>query len=399
MVYAQAGEMDHKMPPLRKVSPILKPVAARCNLRCRYCYYKRSHDTPDRGRIMGDRVLSRIVDEVIEIAARIGSKAEFTWHGGEPTLAGLDFFRQVVELQYARREASGHQDLQIVNSIQTNATLISEDWCELLKEHDVSLGVSLDGPGWLHNLNRTYASGRGSFEDVMRSIHLLQRYEIRFGALAVITRASIGHADDIFRFFVDQGIKQFELLPCTDLPGEREEDSLTIKPEEYASFMLESLDLWFAEDDPTTRIRFLESALQGILGVEPGLCSMSMDCCGAFPSIVPNGNVYFCDDYEGSEDMRIGNLLTTPLSMLLAEGTRHAEIRSQVHAVKQRCRDTCEWYPACGGGCPRHNRSGPYEQFGQQNYYCAAYRRILPQLLARSHEIMDATLAQATAYQ
>lgn len=374
------------LPTLGKLSPIIKPVAARCNIACDYCYYKNSHNNLAHGGRMSDEVLRRVVDEVVRLAAATGQPAEFTWHGGEPTLAGLEFYRRAVEYQ---RRAAEPANVALDNNIQTNATLLDREWMTFAKENNFTFGISLDGPRWLHDTHRVGHHGRGTFDEVMRSIRLLQESDLRFGVLAVITSASVGHAEEIIDFMIAHDLYQFDLSPCGELPG-TEGIKYTIRPEEYATFMISAFEHWLAYDDPKLEVRFFKQTLYGLLGAEPGLCSMSGKFCGAFPTITPNGDVFFCDNYEGSEDMLIGNLMDAPLDELLFRPTsRHLAVRREVWAAKQQCVG-CDWYRICGGGCPRYARSTINESYAQLNYFCPAYKKIIGHIAARARQILPA---------
>lgn len=336
---------------------------------------------------MSDLVLERVVKDIIFIAQKNhAQKVEFTWHGGEPTLAGLDFYQKAVQIQKREVEGTG---IDIDNNIQTNGTLINEKWAEFCKTQNFSFGVSLDGPKWLHDQHRHYVSGRGSFGKVINCINILKQYSIPFGVLAVVTDSSIGHAKEIMDFFIANEIYQFDFSPCAELPGTTGV-KYTISPQKYAEFMKEAFEHWLSYDNPKIEIRFLKQAIFGLMGAEPGLCSMGHNYCGVFPTITPNGDVFFCDNYEGSEDMFLGNLLKTPLYELIFEPhQRHTRIRTDIMNAKKACRD-CEWYDACGGGCPRYTRTGINQPFNNRNYFCNAYRNIMSYVAKRVIEITNA---------
>jgi uncharacterized protein len=246
-------------------------------------------------------------------------------------------------------------------------------------------------PPWLHDAHRFAVNGRGTFDRVRRGIRLLQENDLVFGVLAVVTRSSLGHAEAIIDFMVENDIFQFDLSPCGELPG-TPGGKHTIPPDDYAQFMIDAFEHWLAIDDPKLEIRHLKQMIYGLLGAEPGLCSMSSNTCGAFPTITPNGDVFFCDNYEGSEDMYLGNLMETPLDELLFHPqSRHLHIRRQVWLTKQRCAG-CEWFHACGGGCPRYNRDAINQPFAKNNYFCTAYKQIISHMAGRIEQIMPQAL-------
>ncbi|MDP2966425.1 MAG: SPASM domain-containing protein [Pelolinea sp.] len=370
---------------IRRISPIIKPIAAKCNLSCSYCYYKNTHTSDEYGNEMGFAVLARIIKDTISIAKHFDQKAEFTWHGGEPTLIGIDFFKQVVNLQKAEIDGT---EICVKNNIQSNAILINENWASFSKENNFTFGISIDGPKWLHDTHRQFASGLGSFDNVMKGINFLQTNNIKFAAIAVITEASFNHSEEIIDFFIDNGIFQFDLIPCAELPGSPNR-GYTISPDHYAKFMIDAFEHWLSYNNPDIQIRFLRQVVRGLLKAEPGLCSMGINYCGIFPTITPNGDVFFCDNYEGSEDMLVGNITSTPLQeIIFGHNSRHQQIRNSISFSKNQCLN-CEWKNVCGGGCPRHNRKGVNYEFSQNNYFCNSYKQIISYISPRINNILS----------
>lgn len=334
---------------------------------------------------MNKNVLKRIVRDIFSFAKTNNlKKAEFTWHGGEPTMAGIKFYREVVEIQ---NELELEFGIKTDNNIQTNCTLINNDWIDFLKENKFSLGISLDGPKEIHDTNRFYISGKGSFKKVMHCIELIQKNGIRYGTIAVVTNASIGHAKTIIDFFIKNNIYKFDFAPCAELPGTG--IKLTIEPENYANFCIEAFDHWLYYDKPDVEIRFFKQAIYGLLDANPGLCSMGGNIhCGIFPTITANGDVFFCDNYEGSEDMFLGNIMETNLTQLLSiSNSRHSKIRNKIVNVKHRC-SNCKWFKVCGGGCPRYSRLSVNHDFDRKNYFCSAYKRIFCHINNKINELL-----------
>jgi uncharacterized protein len=337
------------------VTFIIKPVGAACNLACDYCYF-RVH-CKSRATRIGDEILGRFISEYLALPQK---RFDFVWHGGEPLLAGLDFFKKVIRLQKPHRR----KGQKIFNGLQTNATLLNEDWVSFFKENRFHIGVSLDGPRDIHNIHRNYPSGKGSFNDVMKGISLLKGGEVSFAVLVVWAKDSLGHEKEIFEFLVETGIHKFDLLPCVLADGKEPKSSLT--PAEFARSMIKMFDLWWQLDNPEVRVRLFESAIRGVLGGKQSVCKFT-GACASYCTLDYNGEIYPCDNFVGMPDFVFDNIKKSNLHTVL-NGEKRQRFAVQTQNLPADC-VKCEWKNICNDGCVYHRylRRG---NLADKSYFC-----------------------------
>ncbi|MEA3344686.1 MAG: anaerobic sulfatase maturase [Chloroflexota bacterium] len=362
-------------------SVLVKPVSADCNLDCEYCFY---HDRPtdpyrDRKRHrMSSRVLRALLRQYMPLA---GANPSFGWQGGEPTLAGLDFFREVVKLEQ-RYGVSG----QVVgNGLQTNGTFIDEEWARFLAQYNFLVGVSLDGPQELHDHYRYNAAGDGSWQRVMDGIELLRQYGVAFNILTVVSDLTAQRPAEIYSFFREQGFEFMQFIPCVERdPKSGEIAPFSVKPQQYGDFLCELFDLWWNDGEPEASLRTFENVLAAYLGQEPETCEYR-ERCDSYVVIEYNGDVYPCDFFV-TEEWRLGNLLETPLEEIVRSPKREkfSSIKGRPYAE---CED-CPWDFICHHGCPRF-RLGPDGRFGQHHYLCPAFKQFFAYADERFRELAD----------
>lgn len=344
------------------VSSYIVKVTGSCNLACPYCYYFGA--TP---RVPGSQLDLNLVSKLIEEASQRAETVELIWHGGEPLVAGVDLFRRIIAHQ---ANVSVKVGTRFRNLVQTNGTLLNDEWLQLFLEADFGIGVSLDGPAWLHNLTRPYLSGRGSFERAVRGVRLLQESSIPFSVLSVVGKPSLGHADEIFDFFLDSQIKRFDFLPMVEVKGGQEnrhaiaENSL--ERGDFAQFMKRIFDLWYARDDPSIHVRYLDNVITGLLGGRPSTCKFN-GSCSEYVSVNHDGTVLPCDNFTGYGELVFGNLHTNSLDELLDGPIRQA-FKESVSTTRVEC-STCKFLSACGGGCNKYSYMWN-QSFQDQNYFC-----------------------------
>ena len=354
-----------------------KPVGAQCNLACKYCYYlEKSGLYPHQGsHFMTEELLESFVKQYI--AAQTQREVLFTWHGGEAMLKPLSFYQKVVELQ--RKYADGHI---VDNCLQTNGTLITEEWCAFLRDHQWLVGVSLDGPREVHDLFRKDRQGRGSFDRVMRGIGLLNRYGVEWNAMAVVNRINAQQPLGFYHFFKDIGCHYIQFTPVVErespvlvppIGGCHDKEEVRVTPESVQSeqwgyFLCAIFDEWVAGDVGNYYVQLFDATLANWVGVEPDVCSMARNCGNALV-MEYNGDVYSCDHFV-FQDYKLGNIRQQPLASL-GYGERQNQFRKLKTALPSRCR-RCEYEFACHGECPK-NRIIPTEHLGL-NYLCEGYR-------------------------
>ena len=313
---------------------------------------------------MSPEVLESFLRQYMSLA---GSNPSFGWQGGEPTLAGLDFFRQVVRLQQ-RFGVSG----QVVgNGLQTNGLLIDREWAQFLAQYNFLVGISLDGPRELHDHYRRNAAGQGSWQRVMDSIELLRQRNVAFNILSVVNHLTAQSPADIYGFFREQGFDFVQFIPCVERdPQSGELTPFSVTPQQWGDFLCELFDAWWHGGEPEISLRTFENTLAAYLGQEPESCE-HRDRCDSYVVIEYNGDVYPCDFFVTVE-WRLGNLLKTPLSQIV----RHPKVREFSRAKAQSYAECegCPWDFICHHGCSRF-RLGPDGHFGQHHTLCPALKQ------------------------
>lgn len=354
------------------VTPVVKPVSTRCNLRCIYCYHwgQQKHLSV-RGKRMEPDLLRSLIGQVFACSPRL---ARFIWHGGEPLLAGLPFFEEAVRIQ--KSLANGKP---VVNSIQTNGTLINEQWASFFAREKWRVGVSLDGPREIHNANRVTATGKGSFEMTMQGISVLRGHGLEPGLGAVVTRASLGREEGIFEFFRNLGLN-FDLSPYILGPDPTDKaKAVAITPQEFAGFVCKVFDFWWTLDNPNLKVRILGNGVQAALGRTPKLCSLSGNC-DHFVGVDSNGDVYPCGRFLRRPEVLFGNLKESDLTEIL-EGDRYRGYTRKANSLSKGCEE-CPWFYACHGGCTyeRYKEGGA---FRSRTSLCSAYKAIYAHVTAK----------------
>lgn len=396
-----------------------KPVGARCNLDCGYCFYlEKEAYYPERERYrMSDEVLEAYVRRYID--AQTTPEVEFTWQGGEPTLMGIDFFERAVALQ--KRHARGKT---IRNTLQTNGTLLDDAWCSFLAREGFLVGLSLDGPPALHDAARPDKQGRGSFEAVMLGLQALNRHGVEFNVLVTVSSANVGHGRAVYRFLREQGVRFIQFNPVVERaappagtsvvqlhfaqPPRLSQGELKIDPkpaltaasvdaEAYGNFLIEVFDEWTARDVGDVHVMNFEWALAAWCQLPATACIFAARC-GKAAIVEHDGSVYACDHFMYPE-YRLGNLLTEDPVSLLAQPAQVAFGAAKENTLPGQCR-TCEYRFACHGECPKNRFIASRDGEPGLNYLCAGYfkyfRHITPMmnrmaaLLAQGRDVVEA---------
>ncbi|MDO5562552.1 MAG: anaerobic sulfatase maturase [Synergistaceae bacterium] len=366
----------------RAYAIMAKPVGSACNLRCSYCYYIGKDKLFGRTESMGYDVLKRYISENIRIHGRRAA-VEFAWHGGEPTLRGLDFYRRAMELQ--REYGTGRK---ILNNIQTNGTFIDEEWCAFLRDNKFAVGLSVDGPEQLHDANRKGVKGDGSFSRAIDAARLFKKFGVPFNVLATVNSVNAGHPAEVYD--LASSLSDFiQFLPVVERGGELitvppgihtadEDISVTpqsVSPESYGDFLCKIFDIWASRDVGEKFVQMFEAAIGNMTGRPAGIC-VHEAVCGHTASLEADGSLYSCDRYTFDE-YRLGNIMDSPLDELMesnrAFGTHKAELT-------QECEE-CRWLPLCRGGCPK-DRFLPTADGKYKNYLCAGYKKFFSHIAA-----------------
>lgn len=364
-----------------------KPAGPQCNLRCSYCFYLEKEALfPSRtSRRMDDATLEAFVRGYIE--SQPGTFVGFAWQGGEPTLLGVEYFRKAVALQ--RRHANGRQ---IRNALQTNGTLLDDEWGAFLSDNDFLVGISIDGPKPIHDRNRVDPRGRGTWAATMRGLQVLRRHKVEFNTLTCVTRANADKPLEIYRFLLDAGSRFLQFIPVVErLPGnvEREQGlSLGMPPASSASdsarvtdwsvggtawgaFLIAIFERWVRRDVGNVEVQLFDDALRRWIGLPGGLC-VHADVCGRSLAIEHDGSVYSCDHYVYPE-YRLGNVRDEPLAAMVDSARQAAFGLDKREGLPRRCL-ACRVRFACNGGCPKHRFAMTDDGEPGLNHLCDGYR-------------------------
>lgn len=373
------------MPPL---SLLIKPVSGSCNMRCEYCFYAdeaQNRSAPCLGRLSPED-MCRIADKALRYAE---GSCTFAFQGGEPTLAGLPFYRALSD--YVDRAAP--RGLQVRYAVQTNGYALDEDWAKWFAGHDVLVGISLDGPEDIHDRYRRDAAGNGTYRRVMDSIRLLEEYGVDFNILTVVSAANARHGHRLYRFFREQGFRYQQYIECLDPLGEipgGHEYSLT--PERYGQFLRAVFDGWYQDMKAGRYVynRYFENLMMILAGQRPESCNLQGVCSPQWV-IEADGSVYPCDFYA-LDQWKLGNLLTDSFPRLEA-ARRELDFAAPSRRLHEDCR-ACRWLPLCRGGCRRCREplSGPDPG---KNRFCEAYRSFLEYAAPRLSEVLRLLRARA----
>ena len=379
---------------LRHYAIEVKPIGAACNLRCEYCYYlgkdniSRVANSAEHGGVMSNEVLESYGRQVIKIHGR-DAEIEFAWHGGEPTLCGIPFFERAMALQ--RKYGEGRR---ILNTLQTNGTLLTDDWCRFFRDHHFRIGLSIDGPEHLHNIYRKDAHGEGTFSRMMAGLELLQKHGVEFNTLTTVNAANADHAKEVYAFlreFSDfmQFLPVVESIPQAGggnvalPPGIYSKQPHHLAPfsvpaEAYGKFLCTILDEWTRHKDIGRKfVQVFEATLGNMTRRPAGLC-VHEAVCGHCGVIEKNGDLYRCDRYVFPE-YRIGNILDAPLHDMMQTNRRFGEYK--LDSLPPVCLH-CDVADLCFGGCPKdrlNERLALSAETGtavteRRNYLCPGYR-------------------------
>lgn len=348
---------------LGQMVPTIKVVSAGCNMRCRYCYYRQRNQCEIK--IMEEKILRAVITKTIEFSD--DDPVVFVWHGGEPLLAGIDFYKKVVSIEEEVR-----QGRNVNNYLQTNLTLVSKKWAYFFAKHNFNIGVSIDGPQEIHDYCRLFRNGRGSFQSAVRGLKELQGAGLRPGAIALISRICVGYEEEIFNFFVDTGINKFLLKPCYEIdPLAKKPTDYSISPEDYAQFMIKIMEIWLEKDDPNISIRNLEQIMIKLAGGNPSLCEFS-GRCWLFPNVDFDGSVGPCNSFPVNKHS-YGNILHRNWKELFnSSGFLH--FMDDIGGSRSFC-NGCEWMENCHGCCPRYSFSQEKSSW-HGNIFCKAKKKL-----------------------
>ena len=353
----------------REFQVFVKPVGAVCNLDCQYCYYRdKSSLYPAADKFqMTDSLLEKYIVQHLEAAS--GPDVNFSWHGGEPTTLGINFFQKAVELQRKHKPIGW----RVRNGIQTNGILLDEEWCNFLASEDFSVGLSLDGPAELHDSYRVTRGGQSTHAQTMHAYELLRKMQIHTDILCVVHHLNVRAPLAVYRFFRSIGCQYLGFLPAVEQSPKTATGVSPHTPpaEEYGAFLCKIFDEWIARDVDRIMIQTFEEAARPALGLEHSLC-VFRETCGQIPVLEHNGDFFPCDHFVDPEH-RLGNICETPLSRLLESEAQRNFGAAKRNTLPRYCLD-CEVLALCNGGCLKYRFIRTPDGKPGLNYLCAGLK-------------------------
>ena len=379
---------------------MLKPAGAHCNLACKYCYYlekNKLYPTAQR-HLMSDEMLEQFTREYIE--AQTMSQVLFTWHGGEPLLRSIDFYRKALSLQ--QKYAGGRR---IDNVIQTNGTLLTDEWCKFFAQNHWLVGISIDGPQPYHDHYRLTAAGKPSWKKVMQGIKLLKKHGVEWNAMAVVNAYNVNHPLEFYRFFKENGCQFLQFTPIVERLtrhedgrtlaslADKDEISLSeasVAPEQWGYFLCAIFDEWVRKDVGKIFVEIFDCTLANWMGISPGICAYSKEC-GHAGVMEHNGDVYSCDHFVFPE-YKLGNIRDHSLIDMLYGEQQQEFSRLKHSSLPRQCKE-CDMEFACHGECPKNRfMKDKYGDSGL-NYLCPGYyhyyQHVAPYMDYMKQELMS----------
>lgn len=362
-----------------------KPVGAVCNLNCTYCYYlekEKLYPNDPQKWFMSEKTLEQFIAQYIYSSTE--PAVLFTWHGGEPVMRGMEFFRKVIALQ--QKYASGKI---IENSLQTNGTTLTDDWCKFFRDNRFLVGFSIDGPEHCHDRYRTYKNGQGSFYKAMKGLELIHRYGVEFNTLSVVNDYNAKFPLEVYRFLKDTGSRYMQFIPIVEWidPDARPEElailparsdkhaevtEWSVGPDDYGDFLIRIFDEWVRKDVGEYFVVTFDCVLANWMRVPPPLCIFA-GTCGHAGVVEYNGDVYSCDHYVFPE-YKLGNIKDKTLMTLMSLPFQHTFGLDKRDTLPAYCRK-CEFVDICTGECPKNRIISTPDGEPGLNYLCSGFKK------------------------
>ncbi|HHC7201695.1 TPA: anaerobic sulfatase maturase [Vibrio parahaemolyticus] len=382
-----------------------KPVSYRCNIKCEYCFYLEKEDMMDvknDDTVMSDKVLKQYVQDYINSHKDYDS-IDFAWQGGEPTLAGLDFFKQAVH--YQKLFGKGKT---ITNSFQTNAIAINKQWAEFFAENNFLIGVSIDGTAEIHDRYRVSVNNKPTFERVKKAIDLLKEYKVEFNTLTVINAENWNKGKEVYHALKNLGSEYLQFIPIVELgsscqqikDGKYAPDAnpelapFSVPSHGYGKFMTDVFNEWVCNDIGKVYVRIFDSILSCWVGLPASVCVQSK-ICGNAMIVESNGDIYSCDHYVYPANM-LGNIAETNIKKIaLSKKQRNFGVAKNT-MLTEACK-SCEVHSLCYGGCPKHRIMSIEGEHHMHNYLCSSYKDIFKHTAPAMHQMSEALKRGGTA--
>lgn len=375
------------MPPLHI---LMKPASGLCNMRCRYCFYADEMENRSQASygIMSLKTLENVIRKALDFA---DGSCTIAFQGGEPTLAGLDFYERCLELE----EKYNRKNVKIDHALQTNGYLLNEQWCSFFAKHDFLIGLSVDGIKATHDAFRRDAQGRETYFHTLGAAELLQKAGAEFNVLTVVNGKTAPKIGRIYENYRKLGFRWQQYIACLDPVWEKrggQEYSLT--PEAYGKFLIDLFELWYLDlrKGQQPYIRQFENYVGILMGQMPESCEQRGVC--SFQNVVEaDGSVYPCDFYC-MDEYKVGNLNADSFEEMRGRLMESGFLQASAQ-VMQQCSD-CSYFGICRGGCRRHRETDGGEAPGAGvNYFCRSYRMFFDACLPRLQEVAAACMRAA----
>jgi len=357
---------------------MLKPVGSLCNLRCKYCYYLDKKDLYQNEKAfqLSDELLAKFMEQYL--LAQTMQEVLFTWHGGEPLLRSITFYQKALDLQ--KRYARGRR---IDNCLQTNGTLLNDEWCCFFKENNFLIGISIDGTQGMHDRYRKMQGDRPSFDQVMRGIELLKKHEVEFNVMGVVNDYNADYPLEFYHFFKQIDCRYIQFSPIVEkIDGKPA--PYNVSPEKWGDFLIAIFDEWVKQDVGRIFVQYFDATLANWMGVPSGICTLAKDC-GHAGVMEFNGDVYACDHFVFPE-YKLGNIRTKTLTEMMYSPKQMQFGADKYNKLPNKCRQ-CQYLFACNGECPKNRMESGL------NYLCKGYYRffdhVAPAMDFMKNELMN----------
>ena len=372
----------------REFQIMVKTIGAICNLDCHYCYYLKKEDLYPKGTNfrLNDETLERYIIQHIQATPK--EIVSFSWHGGEPTLLGVDFFRKAVKLQKQHLP----EGKKIINGIQTNGTTINQEWCEFFAKESFYIGLSLDGPRELHDHYRVTKGQKPTHKQVVQAFQMLRRHKVHVDLLCVVHDVNVRHPTQVYRYLKEIGGQYLQFLPLVEINDDPEKsiNPRSVPAAAYGEFLSTIFDEWVRNDIGKIFIQLFDESVRPFLGMEHALC-IYRETCGDVPVVEHNGDFYSCDHYV-SPEYKIGNIFEQTLAEMVEDPRQREFGKNKWTSLPRYCRE-CEVLSMCNGGCPKDRVIKTPDGEAGLNYLCAGLKHFFTHskpYLKRFAELVEA---------
>jgi uncharacterized protein len=373
--------MPQSSKPVRPFSLLVKPASADCNLRCEYCFYL------DRCELYPDAKVHRMSDQVLEAMVRTYLATDqpqhsFGWQGGEPTLMGLEFFQKAIGFQRAYGDASR---AVVSNGLQTNTTLIDDDFARHLAKFNYLVGVSVDGPEEIHNHYRHNAGGGDTHGAVMKGLAALKRNRVEYNILTLVSQSNVEHAAEVYQYLLGMDCLYQQYIPCVEFDSDGDLLPFAISGEQWGDFLCEIFDQWYPQDTRKVSVRMFDSILTKMVDDVYNVCHMGRDCRQYFV-VEYNGDVYPCDFFV-KEPLKLGNVLTDSWADM-QDSDKYRKFGAMKPQWHEDC-DNCDYLNFCSGDCLKHRIEQPGGNPQTLSSLCAGWKKFYPHTLKAFRKLAD----------